>query len=731
MKKLISLMLVFAVILSLCGGGALHVRADEEGLSASEGRSGRRSSLAVQEAADAETTTASGEDKAAAFAKRGASVTWSLSEDGVLTVSGAGDMTDYAKFEDVPWYSERDNIRSVVIEEGITRVGDGSFGYCHALASVSLPESLTVIGESAFYDCTALTDIAIPGSVTKISYRAFFSCKALPAITIPDSVTDLGDKAFYSCEALTDIVLSASLTSIGAETFAFCRSLPAISLPAGIESIGELAFQSCALTSFAVPENVTFIGSYAFGFCSSLQSLYIPASVTEIGFNPVLSCSMLNTLEVDPANTVYTAADGVLFNKDMTALIGCPDTKTSYTVPDGVTVIETDAFDLCSSLTEISLPDSVTVIGDYAFSECSSLAGVTLPAGLTEIREGAFCAAGLTDITIPAAVTSLGEYVFGECGSLSSVTFEGNAPEIGEDAFCELVLTAYYPAGNETWTADVMLDYEGSVAWVMKLAIPEITGVSMSTNGAALSWTGVPGAETYLLQRGTGSGDWTDLAASAETSYTDAGVKSGDTYVYRVLAGAGDMWSAPGGEQTVLFNPFTDISTSAGKTFRYVSWAYNNGIVTGTSKTTFSPNNPCTRVQFVMMLWKMNGEKTVKGITNPFSDIKDGTKTCKAVLWALKNGIINSGKKFNPNDNISRIQIVMMLWKMAGEIKETGKIPFTDVSGAKTTNAVLWAYNNGITTGTSATTFSPDNNCTRLQLVFFLKNYDEKISGNK
>ena len=724
MKKLISLMLVFTVILSLCGGGALHVRADEEGLSASEGRPGRRSSLAVQEAADAETTTASGEEKAASFAKRGASVTWSLSEDGILTVSGTGDMTDYARFEDVPWYGERDNIRSVVIEEGITRVGDGSFGKSHTLTSVSLPESLTVIGESAFYDCTALTDIAIPGSVTKISYRAFFSCKALPAITIPNSVTDLGDKAFYGCEALTDIMLSASLTSIGAETFAFCRSLPAVTLPASIESIGELAFQSCALTSLAVPENVTFIGNYAFGFCSSLQNLYIPASVAEIGFNPVLSCSMLNTLEVDPANTVYTAADGVLFNKDMTALIGCPDTKTGYTVPDGVTLIGPDAFDLCSSLAEISLPDSVTVIGDYAFSECGALTGVTLPAGLTEIREGAFCAAGLTDITIPAGVTFLGEYVFGECESLSSVTFEGNAPEIGEDAFFELELTAYYPAGDDSWTADVMLDYEGTVTWVMKLAVPVINEFSMSTKGLTLAWSEVPGADGYQLQKKTGKGKWAVISDQAETVFKDEDVQMGTTYSYKVCAAASGTISDFSEPESLKFNPFSDVPSS-GKTLTYVSWAYNNGVVTGTSDTTFSPDDDCTRVQFVMMMWKMNGSQTVKGIENPFKDVS-GAKTEKAIKWALKAGIINSGEYFRPNDPISRLEVVMILWKMAGSPKVSGVFPFEDVSGPKAQKAVLWAYNNGegITKGTSDTTFSPNDHCTRLQLVVFLYKYN-------
>jgi len=157
---------------------------------------------------------------------------------------------------------------------------------------------------------------------------------------------------------------------------------------------------------------------------------------------------------------------------------------------------------------------------------------------------------------------------------------------------------------------------------------------------------------------------------------------------------------------------------------KYVSWAYKNGIVTGTSSTTFSPKSGCTRIQFVMMLWKMMGSKTVTGVENPFSDVT-GSKSVKAIQWALSEGVINSGTTFGPDGVLTRIQIVMILWKLAGSPNLSGNIPFTDVSGSKTTQAVLWAYQNGITKGTAETTFSPDSKCTRLQLVTFLYKYSQ------
>ena len=164
---------------------------------------------------------------------------------------------------------------------------------------------------------------------------------------------------------------------------------------------------------------------------------------------------------------------------------------------------------------------------------------------------------------------------------------------------------------------------------------------------------------------------------------------------------------------------FTDITGE--KTQTYVSWAYQNGIVKGTGENIFSPDERCTRSQFVMMLWKMNGSPEVSG-KNPFKDVT-GKKTVKAILWALNEGIIVSGKTFDPEGEISRAQIVMMLWKMSGSPSDIGANPFTDITGSKTARAVSWAYNKGIVKGISRTAFDPDSPCTRVQLVVMLCKY--------
>ena len=170
-------------------------------------------------------------------------------------------------------------------------------------------------------------------------------------------------------------------------------------------------------------------------------------------------------------------------------------------------------------------------------------------------------------------------------------------------------------------------------------------------------------------------------------------------------------------------NPFKDISDS---TYYYdaVLWAVEEGITVGASATTFSPNLTCTRAQAVTFLWRAAGSPTPKSSEMPFEDIATGSYYHDAVLWAEENGITNgtSATTFSPNATCSRAQIVTFLWRSHNKSPASGSVnPFTDVAAdAYYGAAVLWAVENGITDGTTATTFSPNNDCTRAQIVTFL-----------
>ena len=170
-------------------------------------------------------------------------------------------------------------------------------------------------------------------------------------------------------------------------------------------------------------------------------------------------------------------------------------------------------------------------------------------------------------------------------------------------------------------------------------------------------------------------------------------------------------------------NPFQDVPGDA-YYFEAVNWAVANNVTNGTSETTFSPDVGCTRAQVVTFLWRAAGQPEPTEGTNPFTDVKEGTYYYKAVLWAVEKGITNgtSETTFDPDETCTRGQIVTFLWRREGKPAPTGaNNPFADVKpSAYFGSAVLWAVEKGITNGTSETTFEPNEDCTRAQVVTFL-----------
>ena len=175
-------------------------------------------------------------------------------------------------------------------------------------------------------------------------------------------------------------------------------------------------------------------------------------------------------------------------------------------------------------------------------------------------------------------------------------------------------------------------------------------------------------------------------------------------------------------EQSTGKNPFTDVP--AGSYYEdAVIWAVDKGITTGTSATTFNPNGICTRAQAVTFLWRAAGSPAAKSAVMPFADVKAGSYYYDAVLWAVEQGITKgtSDTTFSPDATCSRAQIVAFLWRSEKSPAAGTANPFADVkSTAYYADAVLWAVRENITKGTTNTTFSPDADCTRAQIVTFL-----------
>ena len=178
--------------------------------------------------------------------------TWEFYRDGTLYIKGSGAMSDYSvsfdanntAFCSAPWYaSHGSDIQTVILEDGITRIGEHTFAYCSAMHSVSIPDSVTEIGDFAFDWCSALESITIPDSVTEIGFGAFSFCDSLKSVTIPDSVTEIGDYAFTCCESLESVTIPDSVTEIGEEAFFDCSALKSVTISRNC-TVGQDAFDS-------------------------------------------------------------------------------------------------------------------------------------------------------------------------------------------------------------------------------------------------------------------------------------------------------------------------------------------------------------------------------------------------------------------------------------------------------------------------------------------------------
>ena len=453
----------------------------------------------------------------------GDSVKWTLDSDGVLTIRGSGKM--YSNLVCAPWYSQRESIRSVVIEQAVTSIGYRAFYGCSSLTSITIPEGVTSIGNSAFYGCSRLASLFFNGDAPTIDTTAFIDVNAVafyPAgnATWESKKLDYGGTLYWSAMELNTEIIATSICgenmmwqlskggvltikgsgtfkdftlwesykpmiqqvifsaaievpTIPANSFYRYQHLRTITLPDSVTSIGDYAFSSCSsLTSITIPKSVTSIGYWAFSDCSSLTSITIPDGVTSIGNWAFYGCTSLTGIWVGKCNPNYSNDEnGVLYNKEKTRLIQCPGGLSgTYAIPDSVTSIGNYAFYGCSSLTSIIIPDSVTSIGNRAFCGCSSLTSITIPEGVTSIGDKAFSGcSSLTSITIPESVTSIGDKAFGSCNSLKVVAFLGEKPSINSSAFAGVTADAYYPESldsDSSWKKSGALSgYGGMLNW--------------------------------------------------------------------------------------------------------------------------------------------------------------------------------------------------------------------------------------------------------------------------
>ena len=674
----------------------------------------------------------------------GENLTWTLNTDGLLTISGTGEMEDYSLHGDVPWNGLVDKINCVVIRNGVTSISYVAFG-----------------------DCTGLTSVTIPNSVTSIGYGAFYGCTGLTSITIPDSVTSIGDSAFHGCTGLTNVTIPDSMTSIDSYTFNGCTGLTNVTIPDSVTNIGSYAFRGCTgLTSITIPDSVTSIDDYAFADCTGLSSITvssgnknydsrnncngiietatnaliygckntdIPDSVTCIGCGAFRGCTGLTSITIPDSVT----------NIDYDAFRGCTG-LTSITIPDSVTSIDSYTFSGCTGLTSITIPDSVTRIGDSAFWGCTGLTSVTIPDSVTSIGDSAFrnCT-GLTSITIPDSVTKIDGYAFADCTGLTSITVSDGNKKFDSRNNCNGIITT---ASNTLISGCKNTDIPDSVTSIgygafygctglTSITIPD--GVTSIGDGAFADCTGLA---SVCFMGDAPVVNWKTFQTYDEESYAFINIPGLTLYYIEGKSG----WTTPTwGEAEYPTAVWDGVNIPQPHTHSYTA-VVTAPTCTEKGYTTYT----CTcgdsyKKDFVSALGHdfKDGTCTRCGASDPnykpvdptpeatFTDVSETAWYKNSVDYAVEHGLMNGtgSNTFEPESTMTRAMLVTVLWRYANAPKP-GANPFTDVPNGKWyTDAVAWAAENGVVNGVGDGKFEPDGSVTREQMATILYRYTQKV----
>ena len=517
---------------------------------------------------------------------------------------------------------------------------------------------------------------------------------------------------------VTSVKIESGVTSVGSHAFLGCKNLKTVSLPSTVETIGYGAFvENESLESIEIPEGVKTLGEFLFFRCAGLNRVVLPSTLSAFDPDIFADCPAIETITVREGNEIIRSVDDVIFSSDMRSLLQYPAGKASdeFRVPDTTVEIGEGAFEY-ARIKKIVLPDGLEVIGDSAFAascleefvfpgnietvpfgtfgSCASLKKVVLNEGVTEISWDAFTGCtSLSEISLPETLETIGSGAFFGCTSLVSIDLPEQLKAIEEHAFRDTgLLSISIPEGVSEIEEYTFLDCPS-------LKSVNAPGVTKAGNGAFKNCASLE-----------------EVTLGVPLESIDKGAFEGCVK----LDGVGWEPEPPDEPEDLVFS---DVPTNAYFS-EAVKWAAENKVTEGTGDGRFSPDDGCTRGQVVTFLWRSAGCPEPETNNNPFLDVKEDDYFYEAVLWAF-DGKVTMGtgdNTFSPDETCTRAQIVTLLFRYKGSSEPVKRDnPFSDVNNREYYyNAVLWAVENKITVGTSANTFSPEETCTRAQIVTFL-----------
>ena len=498
----------------------------------------------------------------------------------------------------------------------VIEIGPGCFRESD-LTEVTIPHGIRAIGEEAFYGCASLKKVNLGGSVNVIGDRAFANT-GLIKMDIPGCVRTIGDEAFSGCKSLYNIVIEEGVEDWGMDIGTGFGS-GSVQMEEGVEYIGQQAFFDCVnLTKMWIPKSVKEIGTKAIGYTyGGRQGGYeitgYPGSAAEtyandhaLGFNPLEEQDDL----------------GGVCGEDVTWSWN-PGTETLTMVGSGR-------------------------MYDYAAAEClpwfgfrETISAAVVGEGVTSLGDYTFSGSTVEQVSLPADLKWVGAEAFADCVNLSELTFNGGAPVFDAYTFKNTTLTAWYPGGNETWTAEVRQNYGGAVTWRRMGALPFVDVPVGSFCYDAVAWALDMGITT-----GTDATHFNPLGQCQRAVVV--------TF----------LWRAAGSpEPAAAENPFDDVKESDWY-YKAVMWAIEEGITTGTSASTFSPGVVCNRATVVTFLWRYMDEPQA-ATDSGFTDVQAGAWYEAPINWAVEHGVTNGvgGGLFDVGSPCNRAQVVTFLYR--------------------------------------------------------------------
>ncbi len=618
--------------------------------------------------------------------------TWTL--DGtVLTISGNGAMEDYESngkhppYQDsVPWQT----LTKVIINPGVTHVGNNAFYSCKSLTSVTIPNSVTSIGDTAFSACESLKSIIIPNGVTSIGNAAFISCTSLANVVIPSSVTSMGYTVFGGCESLTSIVVPDRVTSIKDMTFSGCTSLKSIKIGSGVTSIDNYAFNSCySLEDISIPNGVTSIGDRAFENCKALTDMIIPDSVTSIGYYAFGNCSSLK----------------------------------SITIPENVKTIDRYAFGYCSADYGGEKMKGFTIYGFFG-TEAERYAKES-NINFEDLRDPE----ALTISKVPAKTTYFVGDTLDTTGLELTLTYDNG--DIGT------VVSGFSIGGFDSSTAGtkvVTVDYKGKTAtFNVKVVKPSITIANSSLSFDSIGSTkSLTVTTTPSDQKIAWSSSNKNVATVSDGVVTAKG--AGNATITATITVNGIEYSAECAVDVNLPTMSFPDTVSGDWYYDAVKYNFERGYITGYSNGTFGPSNNIQRQDFVLILARIAGAdlSAYEGQNGGFSDVQAGAYYASAVAWAKDKGVVTgySADNFGVGTYITREQISLILCRyLNGSASGDVDAILNAYSDGGNTSpwakaGVAWAVENGIIGNSDY--LNPNGNAGRAEVAQIIYNMSNK-----